>query len=123
MELVNLLIDSNIALYYLAGDKKLSGLLDNVVIHVSFITELELLSYPDVETKERKEVEKFIDDCVIIDINHHIKKEAIAIWNESNLKLPDSIIAGTAISEQLAFLSADKDFKQVNDLYLYSYEV
>lgn len=120
---MNILIDTNIALYFLAGDKKLADILDNTIIHLSFITELELLSYPALAETEKKEIQSFIDDCVTVDINHGIKKNTVEIRQESKLKLPDATIAGTAISEQLPFLSADRDFERVKGLHLFSYEI
>lgn len=123
MGLVNTLIDTNIALYLLGGDKKLANLLDDIVIHLSFVSELELLSYPDLSENDQKEIAKFIDECVVIDINHRIKKKTISIRKVASLKLPDAIIAATAISEQLSFISADKDFERVDNLQLFSYEI
>lgn len=123
MGLVNILIDTNIALYFLAGDKKLAELLDNTVIHLSFISELELLSYPELKKEEQQGIEKFIEDCVVVDINHRVKRKTVAIRQQSNLKLPDAIIAATAIAEQLPFLSADNDFEKVESLQLISYQL
>lgn len=120
---MNLLIDTNIALYLLGGDPKLADLLDNVVLHLSFISELELLSYPDLTAENQREVEQFIGDCLIINITKPIKKQAVAIHKNTDLKLPDALIAGSAIVEQLPFLSADKDFERVDDLHLFTYEV
>jgi predicted nucleic acid-binding protein len=120
---VNTWIDTNIALYLLGRDKKLADLLDDIVIHLSFVSELELLSYPDLSVNDQKEIAKFIDECVVIDINHRIKKKTISIRKVAKLKLPDAIIAATAISEQLSFISADKDFERVDNLQLFSYEI
>ncbi len=39
------LLDTNIVLYLLAGDKRLADILNDQIINISFITELELLSY------------------------------------------------------------------------------
>lgn len=120
---MNILIDTNIALYFLAGDQKLAGLLDQATIHLSFISELELLSYPGVTKLEQQKIEEFIDDTVVIDINDRIKRKALSVWQESNSQLPDAIIAGTAISEQLPFLSADSDFERLKELQLFLYEL
>lgn len=106
---MTLLIDTNIALYLLDGDSKLAGLLDNAALHLSFVTELELLSYPDLTADNRRKVEQFIDDCQISDITTPIKKRAVEIHKNTYLKLADALIAGSAIAEQLPFLSADRD--------------
>lgn len=49
------LIDTNIAIYLLAGDQKIAELLDQAQIYISFISELELLSFKKL-TKEENEV-------------------------------------------------------------------
>lgn len=98
-------------------------MIDYTVIHLSFISKLELLCYPDLSDKEQQEVERFINDAIVLDIDDQIKKKAISIWQESDFKLPDALIAGTAISKQLPFLSADSDFERVKELQLLLYEV
>ncbi len=45
---MNILIDTNIALYLLGGDNRIAEVLEGQVVHVSFITELELLGYPNI---------------------------------------------------------------------------
>jgi len=49
---VSILIDTNIALYLFGGDARIADLLEGQVIYVSFITELELLGYPDLSSDE-----------------------------------------------------------------------
>jgi len=49
----NLMIDTNIAIYLLNGNKQIADLLDQKNIFISFITELELLSKSDLTTNER----------------------------------------------------------------------
>jgi predicted nucleic acid-binding protein len=120
---MNLLIDTNIALYLLGGDSKLAGLLDNTVLHLSFVSELELLSYPDTRNDNQRQIEQFIDDCLIIDITIPIKKQAVVIRKNTDLKMSDALIAGSAVAEHMPFLSADKDFERVDDLHLFTYEV
>lgn len=38
----NLLVDTNIVIYLLSGDKTIADLLDKKKIYISFITEIEL---------------------------------------------------------------------------------
>lgn len=48
----NVLIDTNIALYLLRGNTELAGLLDGKRVFASFITEVEILSYPEIIDEE-----------------------------------------------------------------------
>lgn len=70
---MNILIDTNIALYLLGGDSRIAEVLEDQVVYVSFITELELLGYPGISNEEEKLIHDFLDDCVIIDVNNQIK--------------------------------------------------
>ncbi len=73
---MNILIDTNIALYFLGGDEQISDVLDGHVVHASFVTELELLGYPGITKQEDKLIHDFLDDCVVIDLNGQIKNRA-----------------------------------------------
>lgn len=54
-----LFIDSNIILYYLNGDKTLLPVLEDKQLFVSFITQLELLSFKRITALEIKMIEAF----------------------------------------------------------------
>lgn len=108
-------LDTNAALYLLNGNQVLTEILFQKRIYLSFICELELLSYAGLSQKEISMVEKFIDDCHVIDINPEIKRGAISLRKKYKLKLPDSIVLATANYFELPFLTFDKDFKRVED--------
>lgn len=67
------LIDTNIALYLLGGNKTIAQIVDGSQLYVSFITELELLGYKNITSKEQYNVKLFLKDCTIIDLNDEIK--------------------------------------------------
>ena len=117
-----LVIDTNIALYLLSGDKKLAGILDSSQIYVSFITELDLLGYKNITPSEQKGVKEFLSECIIIDINDSIKSHVVQIRKSYSVELPDSIIAATALFLEMPLFSADKDYKRISGfpLLLYS---
>ncbi|QDH78449.1 type II toxin-antitoxin system VapC family toxin [Echinicola soli] len=92
----SVLLDTNLVLYLLLGDEDLSTLLYNKKLYVSFVTQLELLGYQDIEEHEQQEIRNFLEDCVIIDINNRIKEEVIRIKQSGKIKLPDSIILATS---------------------------
>jgi predicted nucleic acid-binding protein len=118
----NLLLDTNIILYLLAGDKTLVSLLDNKKIYLSVITELELLSYRGISEHESQIVRQFINDCIVVDINSGVKESCIAIRQKHQLKLPDAIIAATSLFLNMPLVSADKDFARLTDIEVVIYE-
>ena len=89
-------VDTNILLYFLTGDVEVIDMISDKDIFISFITELELLSFPKLTDKDEKTIKGLLKNCIIIDINPEIKNLTIELRKKSNLKLPDSIIAATA---------------------------
>ena len=117
----SLIIDTNIALYLLSGNEWLANTLNGYQIYLSFITELELLGYKGISPAEQKNVKRFISECTIIDINESIKKFVVEIRKAQSIKLPDSIIAATALYLEVPLFTADKDYKRISDLSLLLY--
>ena len=117
----NILLDTNIVLLLLNGDKTLTELLDGKNLFISFITEIELLGYHKITKKEKHKIKQFIDDCIVIDMNNDIKKHTIEIRNKYNSKLGDCLIAATAVYAGFPFITADKDFNKITELNHFFY--
>ena len=115
------LLDTNAVLYILDGDETLINFLFEKELYLSIISEMELLSYKDITEKERLSLEGFLSEFIIINIDEKIKLNTIEVKKESSMKLPDSIIAATAISLKLPFITSDKQFKNVKQLNLIYY--
>ena len=118
----NVLLDTNIVLYLLNGDRTLSELLYLKKLYLSFISQLELLGFRSITSKQQIEIKKFIQECIVIDINADIKNEVILIRKTSNLKLPDSIILATARYLSIPLITSDIDFKQIGTEEIIIYE-
>lgn len=116
------LLDTNAVLYVLNGDETLANFLFEKELYVSVITEMELLSYKNITDTERQTIRNFLDDLIIVSLDEKIKLSSIEVKRTSNMKLPDSIIAGTSISLKLPLLTSDKQFKTLKDLELVYYE-
>lgn len=120
----SVLLDTNIVLYLLEGDRVLSELLHNKKLYVSFVTQLELLGYTDITVREQAIIEGFLNDCIIIDINNTIKRQVIKIKQTSKMKLPDSIILATSMYLNIPLVSADKGFNNKEEsARIINYEV
>lgn len=118
----SLLLDTNVSLYLLSKDDTLADILQGSDIYLSFITELELLGYNGLEARERLSIKSFIQDCIVIDINTQIKETVIEMRQKYSVKLPDAIIAATALYLNIPLLTADKGFKKVSEINLLLYE-
>jgi predicted nucleic acid-binding protein len=119
----NLLCDTNILLYLLAGDKTVSELLNLKKIFISFITEIELLTFKKLSLGEKKVIGELLSNCTIIGLNEEVKRKSIEIRINNKLKIPDSIIAATASYLKIPLVSADRQFKQLEDINLIFYQV
>ena len=119
----NLLCDTNILLYLLAGDKTISDLINHKKIFISFITEIELLTFKKLSSDEKKVIVELLSECTIIGLSEEIKRETINLRLSSKLKIPDSIIASTAKYLKIPLVSADKQFKQLKGIDLIFYQV
>jgi hypothetical protein len=116
-------VDTNILIYFLQGDKDVIAMISDKEIVISFITELELLSLPKISDKSKKLIKELLKICLIIDINAEFKDLAIEFRKKSKIKLPDAIIAATAYFHQLPLLTADKQFKSIEELEVLIYEL
>ncbi len=117
-----LFLDTNIILFLLQGDVTLTEVLDGKQFYISFITELELLSYSGLSSSDLKVVHELLRECVVIDINAEIKQLAIRFRKQNKVKLPDTIIAATSLYLNIPLITADSDFKRLKELELIFYD-
>jgi len=116
------LLDTNIVLHILNGDKTIASFLNHSSVFISFITEIELLSYHGFNLGDLQKVKKLIEELQIIDLSSEIKEIAIGLRIKHRLKIPDALIAATAIAQNLPLVSADIGFKKVEQLELVFYK-
>ena len=102
---MKVVLDTNAVLYFLAG--RLAHDLPHAEFFVSAITEMELLSYPLLRSNEEAEIHAFLDDVTIVDLTREIKGSAIALRRQYRLKLPDAVIAATALYLQAELYTND----------------
>jgi predicted nucleic acid-binding protein len=117
------LIDSNVVIDYLAeklsqpGLSFVSQVIDSLP-QVSIITKMEVLGYnapPDSEAL----IKNFINDVLVIHLTEEIINQTIALRKGYRIKLPDAIIAATAIVFDLTLVTRNvSDFKMIDGLNL-----
>jgi predicted nucleic acid-binding protein len=117
-----LLLDTNIVLSLLSGDTTLSDFLYDKELYISFITEMELLSYKQITIKEKKAIKQFIKELTIFNINDTIKAKAITLRKISSIKLPDAIIAATSLWLNIPLFTADKQLSKVKGVNMIYYQ-
>jgi len=109
------LLDTNILLY-IAGKRIDTTSLPQGEFFISFVTELEILSYPSRTTQEEIRLRKLLAEMPVIDATREIKDSAIALRKQYRLKLPDALIAATAQTLNATPITNDKGFDTIKEI-------
>jgi predicted nucleic acid-binding protein len=109
------LLDTNILLY-VAGKRIETTSLPQGEFYVSFVTELEILSYPSLTPQEEIRLRKLLTEMPVIDATREIKDSAIALRKQYRLKLPDALIAATAQTLKATLITNDKGFDAIKEI-------
>ena len=107
-------IDTNI--FILRVNDRLAELLPRGEIACSVITEIELLSFPALTSAEETLLRATLARVAVYGIDQDIKEEAIRLRRQSRLKLPDAIIAATALCHQAVLVTNDTELQNVPGL-------
>ncbi len=116
------LIDTSAVIKYLNQTFLSAGItfIDNIVDEesiISFITEIELQVWVPLNDDDLLIYKSFVNSSTKIDIDADIKEQAIRIRRNNKLKLPDAIIAATAIvRDYILVADNDPDFTRIPDL-------
>lgn len=116
-------LDTNIVIYYAAGDKKVASFLSanqSEEFYLPSITAVEFLSYPLIDARAKALFRLFAGQTTIINLDYYIAELSAEIRKNYNLKLADAVIAATAISTNSILLTRNiRDFKKVKELKLF----
>jgi len=116
------LLDSNVVIDYIAGlfPEKAMQWLNNLIdeeINVSIITKIEVLSYDPEKDDNYSILIDFFDTSNMLELTKETVNKTIIIRQKQKIKLPDAIIASTALVNGLILVSRNiKDFKVISDL-------
>jgi predicted nucleic acid-binding protein len=111
----HLLVDTNVLIHHWNGDARTTSILDGAVLHVSFITEIEILGFHGYTAHERAKVTADMATILITDIDAGIKSAAIDLCARYRMKLADALIAATAIRLGIALVTEDKHFRKLKN--------
>ena len=112
------LIDTNVVLDFM-GDKlpndariAIAQIIDNE-INLSVINKIELLGFSKIE----QDLVDFVSCSNIIPMSDEIVEKTIEVRRTYKIKLPDAVIAATAIISNHTLVTSNiKDFKNISDL-------
>ena len=112
----NIVADTSLLINFFNGFEPAKRVLNDSHIWVSVITEMELLSYPQLSKKEADLIQSFLDECIISELTKPIRDIAIQLRKKHKLKLPDAIIAANSIHLGFPLATMDSDFNKVKEL-------
>lgn len=114
------LLDTNVIIDFLNSRLPTKGrdLISEIEPIISVITRIELFASSKISETENVKLLQFIDVVKIIEIiDKDIVNEVIAIRRKRKVKLPDAIIAATAITNNLILLTRNTaDFEKIERL-------
>ncbi len=117
------LLDTNIVIYFLDSalpDKALDFIefnLDESGSYMSVISKIELLGWQSPSVHAMQQVEKFVTDSIVLPLTDAIVEKTIELRRIQKIKLPDAVIAATAMANNLTLLSRnDDDFRKIAGL-------
>lgn len=85
--------------------------------HLSVITRIELKVYKPLLYIREEQIQQFIDHSTVYDLTEPIILQTIRIRRQHRVKLPDAIIAATAMVNNFTLLSTnDSDFNKISGL-------
>ncbi|PPD47991.1 MAG: VapC toxin family PIN domain ribonuclease [Methylobacter sp.] len=114
---IKFLLDTNIVIGLLKESEAAIALAEQTKLElsktaVSQITRMELLGYPKLTAEDERVILAFLNECQILLLDEHIEVKATQLRRSGAFKLPDAIVAATAITHTLQLLTLDKGMIQ-----------
>jgi hypothetical protein len=114
------LFDTNILIYYFNGSLS-DAIFQNIsrmfqeYFAVSVISKMEFLGFSGFKHAEMEKARRFLSFAKVIPLENTIVEQVIDIKQTFKIKLPDTIIAATAMYYDLHLVTRNvQDFKHVN---------
>lgn len=97
------------------AEKFMAALVKEEQPAISAITEIELLCWRTADEKDLEVLHNFISDALVIELELPIKLKTAELRKAYRIKLPDAVIAATALIYDLTLLSRNlSDFDGID---------
>ena len=80
---------------------------DDARLLTSVIVRMELLAKPNLPANEERTILEFLNDLTIVPLDDAVERKAVEIRRAASTKLPDSIVAATAVVLNAVLLTDD----------------
>ena len=120
---IKYLWDTNIVIYFLqkqfpnSAEQFVDSTLEHSSPAISAVTEIELLCWKTDNEKDLEVLHRFVEEVIVFEIERSIRLKTADIRKTHRIKLPDAIIAATALIHNLSLITRNiKDFKRIDGL-------
>ncbi len=120
---ISLISDTNPLIYLLDGNEEVASFLNGKYVWVSVISELELYGKKGMTRSEILMINNLIESCFVAELNPYIKTKTKELLQEYHVRLPDAIIAATALYMGLPLFTSDVGFQKINGLQIIKLEI
>ncbi len=112
-----ILADTNILVELLNGNERVAAFIDGYQICISAITEIELLSNPQLNKSDIILLKKLLNNFTKYDILTEEIKTLASNYRRKKVirKTPDAIILATANYYKISLITMDADFEHIKD--------
>jgi predicted nucleic acid-binding protein len=117
------LIDTNIAIGYIGKELStqstiwLENQIDAGECAISIINWIEIFSFSTMTAAEKTQFDDFCNRLYKFNISEDIANQTVQIRQITKIKLPDALIAATAVTQNLTLLTRNTaDFKNISGL-------
>ena len=121
------ILDTNAVIQLLAGNPSLIKMVeDSDFLAISVISKLEFLSYPDLTEDEKNAFSELLEDLTVFDLtasDDALMQEAVAMRIDGGLKLPDAVIAATALVNHCEVITNDAHFAHQKRVHARTYDL
>ncbi|MBN3871046.1 type II toxin-antitoxin system VapC family toxin [Nostoc sp. JL33] len=114
--------DTNIFIYYLADEPTVNSFFTEEFLNlhevlISPIIHIELLSFAGLEKEEEQAIRDLLSQFYSVPLLREIEEQTIQLKRQYKIKLPDAIIAATALHKDAFLVTRNaNDFQRIAEL-------
>lgn len=112
------LLDTNAVVCLLRGDQALQrGLQQADWVGISILSEIEFLAFPNLSANDRTIFEKFANSVDVVGLDRTERAlidRVVTLRAQYRLKLPDAIIAATALERRATLVTDDRQLQRLS---------
>jgi predicted nucleic acid-binding protein len=116
------LYDTNVFIYYLADEPRVDSFFSETFLNlhdilVSPIVRIELLSFSGLSEHEKQSIEDLLSQFNSVPFSREIEDQTIQLKRRHKIKLPDAIIAATALNQDALLVTRNmSDFQGIAEI-------